>query len=100
MKARSYSEETNFLSHFWLLETLLKNQHGQPDENNDSAKKWHQRGLHVRQKVPAPSAEVRRTTPEVVRAPPAQHFFVQRSTTIPPWAKRGWDVPIECGAKS
>eukprot|EP00964_Phaeocystis_antarctica_P060533 scaffold36101_cov69-Phaeocystis_antarctica.AAC.1 len=38
--------------------------------NNDSAKKWHQLGLHVRQKQPAPSAEVRRTTPDVVCAPP------------------------------
>ena len=37
--------------------------------NDDSAKKWHQLGVHVRQKEPAPSAEVRRTTPEVVRAP-------------------------------
>ena len=38
--------------------------------NNDSAKKWHQCGRHVRQKEPAPSAEVRRTTPEVACAPP------------------------------
>eukprot|EP00964_Phaeocystis_antarctica_P100364 scaffold66019_cov64-Phaeocystis_antarctica.AAC.4 len=41
--------------------------------NNDSAKKWHQYGRHVRQKEPAPSAEVRRTTPArftgFVRAP-------------------------------
>eukprot|EP00964_Phaeocystis_antarctica_P078687 scaffold48954_cov82-Phaeocystis_antarctica.AAC.3 len=42
--------------------------------NNDSAKRWHQLGLHVRQqKQPAPSAEVRRTTPEVVCAPPDMH---------------------------
>ena len=36
----------------------------------------HQRGLHVRQKEPAPSAEVRRTTPEVVRAPPSTSSYV------------------------
>ena len=65
-------EETNFLPGFSLLETLLKCEKsamGIP-MNNDSAKKWHQLGLHVRQKQPAPSAEVRRTTPEVVCAPP------------------------------
>eukprot|EP00964_Phaeocystis_antarctica_P105735 scaffold70725_cov68-Phaeocystis_antarctica.AAC.6 len=38
--------------------------------NNDPAKKWHQCDLHVRQKEPAPNAEMRCTTPEVVRAPP------------------------------
>ena len=38
---------------------------GSPMNKNDStANKWHQRGLHVRQKEPAPSAEVRRTTPQ------------------------------------
>ena len=31
---------------------------------------WWARGRHVRQKELAPSAKVRRTTPEVVRAPP------------------------------
>ena len=44
--------------------------------NNDSAKKWHQLGRHVRQKEPAPSAEVRRTTPEVVRALPDMSSYV------------------------
>ena len=38
--------------------------------NNESAKKWWECGRHVRQKEPAPSAEVRRKSPEVVRAPP------------------------------
>ena len=33
--------------------------------NKESAKKWWECGRHVRQKEPAPSAEVRRTTPEV-----------------------------------
>eukprot|EP00964_Phaeocystis_antarctica_P001445 scaffold763_cov66-Phaeocystis_antarctica.AAC.3 len=44
--------------------------------NNDSAKKWHQLGLHVRQKQPAPSTEVRRTTPEVACAPPDTSSYV------------------------
>ena len=44
--------------------------------NNDSAKKWHQCGRHVRQKEPAPSAEVRRTTPEVACAPPDTSSYV------------------------
>ena len=44
--------------------------------NNDSAKKWHQCGRDVRQKEPAPSAEVRRTTPEVVCAPPDMSSYV------------------------
>ena len=48
-------EETNFLPGFSLLETLLKCEKsamGIP-MNNDSAKKWHQLGLHVRQKQPS-----------------------------------------------
>ena len=36
------------------------------------------RPLHVRQKEPAPSAEVRRTTSEVVRAPPDTFSYVAR----------------------
>ena len=44
--------------------------------NNDSAKKWWECGRHVRQKEPAPSAEVRRTRPEVVRAPPDASSYV------------------------
>jgi hypothetical protein len=51
---------------FWLL---LKTEHMGRPWNNESAEKWWACGRHVRQKELAPSAKVRRTTPEVVRAP-------------------------------
>ena len=53
-----------------------ENQHMGRPMNNDSAKKWWECGRHVRQKEPAPSAEVRFTTPEVVRAPPDASSYV------------------------
>ena len=59
---------------FWLL---LKTEHMGKPWNNESAEKWWACGRHVRQKELAPSAKVRRTTPEVVRAPP-RHLLVRR----------------------
>jgi hypothetical protein len=47
--------------------------------NNESAEKWWACGRHVLQKELAPSAKVRRTTPEVVRAPP-RHLL--RSSSV------------------
>ena len=58
---------------FWFA---CENQHMGSPMNGDSAKKWHQCGYHVRQKEPTPSAEVRHTTLEVVRAPPDTSSYV------------------------
>jgi len=55
--------------------------------NNESAQKWWACGRHVRQKELAPSAKVRRTTPEVVRAPP-RHLLV---------IKLLWYLKVESG---
>eukprot|EP00964_Phaeocystis_antarctica_P162726 scaffold137576_cov72-Phaeocystis_antarctica.AAC.3 len=52
--ASTWSEETNNLSRFRLLPSRNaseKSARGSP-MNNDSAKQWHQRGVHVRQKEP------------------------------------------------
>ena len=51
-----------------LFGLLLKTEHMGKPWNNESAEKWWACGRHVRQKELAPSAKVRRTTPEVVRA--------------------------------
>ena len=50
--------------------------------NNDSAKKWWECGRHVRQKEPAPSAEVRFTTPEVVRAPKKLTYYTSYPASL------------------
>ena len=55
------------LSCLWLFGSLLKTEHMGKPWNNESAEKWWACGRHVRQKELAPSAKVRRTTPEVVR---------------------------------
>ena len=62
--------------------------------NNESAEKWWACGRHVRQKELAPSAKVRRTTPEVVRAPP-QHLLVRRRCCA---SKRACAVTQSCRA--
>jgi hypothetical protein len=50
--------------------------------NNKSAEKWWTCGRHVRQKELAPSAKVRRTTPEVVRAPPVWGVAIEIERAI------------------
>ena len=76
---------------FWLL---LKTEHMGKPWNNESAEKWWACGRHVRQKELAPSAKVRRTTPEVVRAPP-RHLLVRRRCCA---SKRACAVTQSCRA--
>ena len=64
-----------FLRAGFFVSLVRSTPHGRP-MNNDSAKKSWECGRHVRQKEPAPSAEVRRTRPEVVRAPPDASSYV------------------------
>ena len=75
---RECSEETMFFTFLragFFVSLVRSTPHGRP-MNNDSAKKSWECGRHVRQKEPAPSAEVRRTTPEVVRVPPDTSSYV------------------------
>ena len=73
---------------------LLKTEHMGKPWNNESAEKWWACGRHVRQKELAPSAKVRRTTPEVVRAPP-RHLLVRRRCCA---SKRACAVTQSCRA--
>ena len=91
---RECSEETNFLSCLWLFGSLLKTEHMGKPWNNESAEKWWACGRHVRQKELAPSAKVRRTAPEVVRAPP-RHLLVRRRCCE---SKRACAVTQSCRA--
>ena len=69
---RDESEHWNFLEGLWLFMPLVKTRPMGRPWDNVLAKRWWALGRHVRQKEPAPSAEVRRATQQAVHAPPTR----------------------------
>ena len=69
---REESEQRELFRSLWLFSPLVKTRPMGRPWDNGRAKRWWAHGRHVRQKEPAPSAEVRRATQQAVHAPPTR----------------------------